>query len=110
MKQNQFIFTLMAVSILALNTGAEARERNQKKQASHSENYDITYSQSAPTPESVATYTSPHTGRLAIGFSTISSTIPGSTAAITGIYDFSRVDLIQAFFSIPQTSRSSKSK
>ncbi len=62
----------------------------------------IQYSQSSTEAGNSASIA--QKGRISVGFSTIQSTIPGSSAALTSIYDLTRADALQGFFSIPNTS------
>jgi hypothetical protein len=101
MKSTHFMyFSLVTLTLLGMHAlSAEAREKTGRKQVLRDES-TLEYSQSAPE----STYTTSRATRFAVGFSTISSTIPGATAAITGVVDFDRYNALQAFFSIPQTS------
>ena len=88
------ITLLVTVSLFAVSYTAEARDKSTRSDNS------VRYTQAA----SESIYSSRGAGNFGLGFSTIQATVPGGTSAITATIDLSRVDALQAFFSIPQTS------
>ncbi len=98
-----FSFIFVSTFFVGAAFAVESHEASHKKAGKKhviKEDSSLSYSQAAPE----STYSASKPMNYALGFSTIQSTIPGSTSAITGIVDFDRYNTLQAFFSIPSTS------
>jgi len=91
---NLTVMSFLGFSIVA--DAASARTTTHRR----TEESSIEYSQSATE----STYSTSKGLRVGLGFSTVQNSLPGSTAALTGIFDFDRSNMLQAFFSIPSTS------
>jgi hypothetical protein len=102
-KCNTLIFIFSALlSSTQLISVAEAKEKGSRKSTPVQEENPIVYRRSEPEG-------SAHSQRVALGFSTFQSGLPSGAfylngTSLTGIFEFSRTDLVQIFLAIPTTS------